>query len=285
MKKTILFIALLGVAVISLGIAGLSYAAQTPAVARLVSGISPVAQVQAEGGDGFLHPGGPGGRGFGDGADSPLKEYFDAAMSEALGLTQEDVQARLEAGETMQEIIESQGFTLEEWQAAMDAARADALAQAVADGVITQEQADAIAERGNGRGDFGPGGKMDGMGAMNEYFAPILEEVLGMTPQDLMSRLQAGETFEDILAEQGLTTEAFQAQITAAANDAVAQAVADGSITQEQADNILAKLAEWDGTGFPLGGGRPGGRGPGGRGPGGFGPGGSDTAPATDSGL
>jgi glycosyltransferase A (GT-A) superfamily protein (DUF2064 family) len=81
------------------------------------------------------------------------------AFAEAIGLTSEEVQSRLQAGETMWQIAESQGFSDEEIADLMLAAREAALAQAVSDGVITQEQADLMLERmqqmhANG---FGPG--------------------------------------------------------------------------------------------------------------------------------
>jgi hypothetical protein len=74
-------------------------------------------------------------------------------------LTPEEVQTRIENGETMWEIAQSTGLTDEEISDMMLAARTQALKQMVADGVITQAQADWMLERMNQMhaGGFGPG--------------------------------------------------------------------------------------------------------------------------------
>jgi hypothetical protein len=76
-----------------------------------------------------------------------LHETMFAAMAEALGLAPEELQARLDAGDTMWDIAESQGLTAEQFQETMLQARTDALNQAVSDGLITQEQADWMIAR------------------------------------------------------------------------------------------------------------------------------------------
>ena len=76
-----------------------------------------------------------------------LHEPMFAAMAEALGLTPEELQTRIDAGETMWDIAESQGLSAEQFKAKMIQARTEALNQAVADGLITQEQADWMTSR------------------------------------------------------------------------------------------------------------------------------------------
>ena len=66
--------------------------------------------------------------------------------TEELVLTTEELAARMDAGETFSQIALSMGL---DPTTIMVEARADALAQAVADGLITQEQADWVASRGN----------------------------------------------------------------------------------------------------------------------------------------
>ncbi len=86
----------------------------------------------------------------------PMHEAMIAAMAEALGLTEEQLEARLEDGETMAEIAESQGVSLEELQTAMTAARQTAMQEAVEQGLLTQEQADWMLQRMQGA--WGRGG-------------------------------------------------------------------------------------------------------------------------------
>jgi hypothetical protein len=75
-------------------------------------------------------------------ARGPVHEYMHAALAAALGLARDEFDARLSSGETPWSIGVAQGLGEDEVAALLAAARAEALAAAVADGVITQEQAD-----------------------------------------------------------------------------------------------------------------------------------------------
>ncbi len=122
-------------------------------------------------------PQGFGGRGgWMMGGDTPMSEYMHAALADKLGLTVEELEAKVAEGVTAWQIAEAQGLTVEEFQALMLEARTEALTQMVADGVITQEQADWMSQRGAGRmggrggcpnmdGETGPGTMMRGFGA------------------------------------------------------------------------------------------------------------------------
>lgn len=89
----------------------------------------------------------------------PMHEAMMTAFAEALGLEVDELEARHAAGETMWQIAEAQGYSLEAFNALMLETRSAALDQAVADGLLTQEQADWMQSRWetmqtNG---FGPG--------------------------------------------------------------------------------------------------------------------------------
>lgn len=89
-------------------------------------------------------------------------------------------------------------------------------------------------------------------------------DVLGMTTDELSSALQDGKTLQDVADEAGVDIADVQAAIQAVheteMRDRIAQAVEDGTITQENADWLLEGLDK----GF-IGG--PGGFGPGFGGP------------------
>lgn len=116
---------------------------------------------------GFGGRGMMGGRGFTDrmmgrvGVDGQgiMHDEMVAAMADALDLTPDELNTRLAGGETMWQIAEDQGITLEEFREVMFEARASALAQAVEDGSITQEQAEWMNQRMSQmqEGGFGPG--------------------------------------------------------------------------------------------------------------------------------
>lgn len=98
-----------------------------------------------------------------------LHDYMEPAMAEALGLTVEELEAKHAEGLSFYQIAEAQGLSVEEAQQLMLDARSTALDAAVADGVITAEQADWMKTRMSsghmGRG-YGAGG-CAGMGGYN----------------------------------------------------------------------------------------------------------------------
>ncbi len=200
-----------------------------------------------------------------------------------------------------EDLAEALGITVEELQAAYEAARTAALEQAVADGLITQEQADQIAESGRR---FMRGAHFGGLVDMEA----LLAEQLGISVEALQAAKDAvraahlAEMVEAgvITQEQAdlmearravrsyLDVEALQAAAQEMYETAVADALAAGEITQEQADLLLSEAA--DGPGFGGFGGRGGHRGHGPRGgqgmmpQGGFGfPGGNTNTADSDA--
>ena len=147
-------------------------------------------------------------------------------------------------------LAEALGITVEELDAAKEKARELALAQALEDGTITQEQVD----------------QMQAMQALKAYLdkEAIMLSVLGITAEDLQAYKDAGTPMPDVIAELGLDPTALRESMQTAHQEAIAQAVADGVISQELADEILSGELR-GGPGGP--GGQPGHRGK--RGPGG----------------
>jgi len=86
-----------------------------------------------------------------------LHTYMATAFAEKLGLSVDDVNARLAAGETMYDIAIANGLTTEDLPALMVDVRTVALDAAVKDGVVTQAQADWMKSRGFGQGGYGMG--------------------------------------------------------------------------------------------------------------------------------
>jgi len=123
-------------------------------------------------------------------------------------------------------LADALGISVDELAAARQQAQADLLAQAVADGKLTQGQADLILARQ----------------ALQKYLDPeaLFAEALGISADQLQSYRDEGLTLSQILEKAGMTaTEVRDAQ-RAAYQAAVQKAVNDGVISQEQADEILA---------------------------------------------
>jgi len=146
MKKTLLIVTLLVVALGALGVG----------VVSAQEGQPPYGQRGVADGTGLLH------------------DYMEKAMAKAAGLTVDAFEARHDAGETFYQIALAEGFTAEEIPALMQAARANALDTAAKDGVISQEQADWMGSRG-----FGRGGMMGGYGGYGNGSCPMYGEDAG----------------------------------------------------------------------------------------------------------
>lgn len=90
--------------------------------------------------------------------------------------------------------------------------------------------------------------------AANTNSAPvdILTSVIGKSAEEIAASLQEGKSYGAIAAEEGKLTE-FHAAMLTAQKDALAAAVANKTITQEEADaqlaNLEARMTLCDGTG------------------------------------
>lgn len=145
MKKSLIAVAVLGIALLSFSIA-------SPALAADLE----------RGGSGNsrgTHGGAGNASAMGTGLGIPVEQEInlDGALEDLMheyiaagfGITLEDLTTRLDAGETMSEIGLSLDFDLETIREILSQARADALAEAVTAGILTQEQADWLASRGS----------------------------------------------------------------------------------------------------------------------------------------
>ncbi len=120
-------------------------------------------------------------------------------------------------GENDTNLADALGITPDELQAASDKARQAVIDKLLEDGTISQEQADAMAENERMGGIVGRGmtryqGSDSGLDQ-----GTLLAEALGISPEELAAAQQTAEEAR------------------------MAQAVADGKITQEQADMMAAR--------------------------------------------
>lgn len=182
-------------------------------------------------------------------------------------------------GPSDQYLADALGVSVEDLQAAQQAAAEAGLQQVVDQGLITQEQADAIQERSTlGRFAFGghhgffdsaidPGALLaDALGVTVEQLQAARQTAMeaqlaqavadGRITQEQADLMQARQQLKTYLDEQGLE-DTLRTQVEAA----VQQAVQAGVITQEQADAFLS-----NGLGFGKHGGMRGFEGMGGRG-------------------
>ena len=116
----------------------------------------------------------------------------------------------------------------------------EALSGLVDDGSITDEQADEVATTLSGAGIGGRGGHHGGRLALD-----AAASALDMTEEELRTALEPeGTTLADVAEAQGVGVDTLMDALVQAMEERLAQAVEDGRLTQEQADERLADLEE-----------------------------------------
>ena len=141
--------------------------------------------------------------------------------------------------EEMDEALATElGITVSALTDAREAARETMLQQAVTDSRITQEQADLILS-----------GEMNLRAflreLMQEYFSretikEVTAEALGLTIEEFEAAQTEGKKLPEIAEEQGVELSQIEEAVRTAFEDAIQQAVDDGRLTQEQAEQILS---------------------------------------------
>jgi hypothetical protein len=104
-------------------------------------------------------------------ATGPLHDYMEEALAEKLNLPLATVESEFAAGKTLAQIALDHGIAQADLPAFMLEVRTLALQNAVADGVITQTQADRMLQMH--RGGFGYGMRGNGTGPCNGTGIPL----------------------------------------------------------------------------------------------------------------
>ena len=195
----------------------------------------------------------------------PLQDYFWLAVSETFSLTE----AQIEAFEIVRETIHGiqEDFSQAEIRDIMEQAMTTAIENALADGAITQEQADRLQVRLgqlegvtpaiplNGKGiylrGFSNGLKLGRQMVTNhEYLDAAIADILDISVEDLQKmKTDEGYNLKAYAEEQGLCEDELSALRKHIFTKAINAALEDGAITQEHADWILEHLENKEGRG------------------------------------
>jgi hypothetical protein len=116
----------------------------------------------------------------------------------------------------------------------------EALQGLVSDGTLTQAQADEVATTLAERGPLGRGGH-GGPGGGREV-AAAAAEALGLTVDELRTAAQEGTTLAELAQREGVPTSTVVDAMVAAAEAHLAEEVAEGDLTQAEADARGAEL-------------------------------------------
>lgn len=116
----------------------------------------------------------------------------------------------------------------------------DALKGLVTDGTITQSQADEVASTlAEALPDRGHHGGLRGVAKVAQE---EVAEALGITVEELRTQREEGKTLAQIAEAEGIEKADLIDDLVTAAKDRLAEAVADGRITQAQADEATTDL-------------------------------------------
>lgn len=158
------------------------------------------------------------------------------------------------------------GLSVDQLKAAMQQSHIDLINLAVAEGRITQEQANRrIQAIQSGqfpgpmgpRGPHGPGGpgmqrpggpggpgmqRPGGPAGVRQGAGQELAAILGITPEELRAEFQSGKSLAQIGEAKGISRETLKAKLTEAHKARIDAAVAAGRLTAEQAQQMTQRF-------------------------------------------
>jgi len=152
---------------------------------------------------------------------------------------------RPDGGSFMEGWAEELGVTVDRMKEAAETAWGKIIGQAVEDGDLTDEQAEKLLERKapmmRDRMPFEKGIIAEIITQEERHAATA--EVLGMTPEELQAELDDGAKLRDLIEEADLDMEDVKNAMDELWTTEIAEAVEEGLITQEEADELLERPA------------------------------------------
>jgi transposase-like protein len=179
------------------------------------------------------------------------------AAAEAIGIEPSALLAAIRGGHTVAEVAQAHGVDPEAVVAEIVADANERLDQAVADGMLTQEQADErkteIEQHATDfvNGDlsmpFHPGPPLVGNpGLWGFADGPLAAaaDAIGIEPSELFRELRTGATIADVANDHGVEVSTVVDAVVAALQERLDSAVENGWITQAQADERATGLED-----------------------------------------
>lgn len=147
-------------------------------------------------------------------------------------------------GSFLARVADKLGVSEDELKTAIDEAGTETLDEAVAEGLLTERQAERLQE-----GNFpfrGRPGHMSGRGPGHGpgHVMDAAAEALGMPQDELMEQLRDGASLAEVAEAQGKDLEAFKAELLDQIKAQLDELVAEDDLTQEQADGIFQRTKD-----------------------------------------
>ncbi|NOY55489.1 MAG: hypothetical protein GXP34_05815 [Actinobacteria bacterium] len=173
-------------------------------------------------------------------------------VADMLDMTVPELGKELEGGATLAQIAESRGSSGGEIVSTLVGEISQRLADQVAEGRITQERADEVLAGATGRIADLVESPHPGRVAFREHRSRLARlgalrigaDVLDMTPQELRSALQSGQSLGEIAASRGVDEDVLVDALLRPIREQVALAVERGRIDGDRAGRILDQAAE-----------------------------------------
>lgn len=162
------------------------------------------------------------------------------AAAEAIGISEDDLRAALEDGQSIAQVAEAEGVDVQTVIDALVANGTDRLEEAIADlpdQVAELVEREGLPDRGRPGGHGGPhGGRGLGLDAA--------AEAIGLSAEDLRTALRDGATIAEVAEDNGVELQAVIDALVAEASAHLDEAVADGRLTEAEATERRADLEE-----------------------------------------
>ena len=184
-------------------------------------------------------PSTPGGGRHGLGLGFGIDEWLEPAAT-ALGLTTDELRDELAAGKSLSDVAEEQGVERSTLVDALVTAGKEKLDEIEAklpdliDAALDAKLPDGDGFSGRGRS---PGAAMG-------FDLDAAAEVLGLTLDDLRTALRDGTSLADLAEQKGIDQQKVIDALVAGVKSHLDQAVADGKLTQAEADERLQGATE-----------------------------------------
>lgn len=198
-------------------------------------------------------------------------DSLDAAAG-AIGISTSELVSALREGRTIAEVAEAHDVSVAEVVDAVVVAEQDRLDELVADGRLTQEQADALSadleeratdllngdlapfpllEPGFGHGVIGPGpfdrpGFIAGPGPWGFVGGPLgaAADVIGIDESALLAAIAEGDTIADVARAHDVEVSEVVDAIVASMQERLDEAVENGWLARDQAEDLAEGLSD-----------------------------------------
>lgn len=179
-------------------------------------------------------------------------------VKDTTGLAWSDLLPELRAGQTLTEVLEAHGADPQAVRDAVEAAVTVEIEEAVANGTLTEERAAALLEQLDTALEraftstfpLWPDALRDRLHdrwqeSLETTLIGVIADMAGVEVGELLREALTPPTLGEIAESYGLDVEAVSAEAEARITEAINERVAEGTLTQEQADELLAALPDW----------------------------------------